>query len=202
MRCCIRSRRMRRLLQKALVEGGLNVIVPVAAGDEVEEHEQVPYAELRHLGRDLFAGVRGVVGCAADKIHPAPDIRSHYIAEALIPHERIEIILIRQGKVAVDGIHPLDGELHRPAAVQDAGAELRMIKLFHRARHLRKGGKLRVAGEEGEVGHGDYLVLLSYFLINSCKRYTVFDLKNIPSTRYMNLLVDFPCNVLIYIHSI
>ena len=57
----------------------------------------------------------------ANKIHSPPDIRTHNITEILSIHKAYQRILIRHDQCFIHGIHPLHGELHRPAAVQHTG---------------------------------------------------------------------------------
>ena len=67
-----------------------------------------------------------IVAKLADEFHTAPDIVPDDVAEFLIIHETDKIILIGHNEIAVNGIHPLDGKLHRPSAIQHTGINVDM----------------------------------------------------------------------------
>ena len=117
------------------------------------EHEQVFQAQLRLLPADLPAAVGGVVANFADEVHPPPDVRAHNVPEVLGVHEADQRVLPGLVQGLVYGVHPLHGELHRPAAVEHAGVQIHMQQLLRRRRHLPEGGEIGVREEKIKVGH-------------------------------------------------
>ena len=102
------------------------IILGVAVGDKIHEVKQILYAQLSLLNGDAVAGVSGAVADLADEVHAADDIIIHYVTELLCRHQHREAVVIRHFQSAVDRIHPLDRELHRPAAVERAGVGIDM----------------------------------------------------------------------------
>ena len=102
------------------------IILSVAVGDEIHEVKQILYTQLSLLNSDLLTGVGGSVADLADEVHTAQDIVPRDIAELLGGHQHRECFVIRHFQVLVDRIHPLDRELHRPAAVERAGVGVDM----------------------------------------------------------------------------
>ena len=147
--------------QQLGIKGPLLVVVPIAVGDEVQEQIEVFQAQNRLLAADLLPGMGGGVADLADEVHPAQEVCVHHVPEFVRAHERDQLVVPGQLEIAVHGIHPLDGSLHRPAAVEHAGRGVDMQNLLRRDRHLREGGKLLLAEEYIKVGHGDVTSTLS-----------------------------------------
>ena len=104
----------------------LGIVFAVAISHEVQKQIEIFQTQRRLLLGDLFAGVGGVVARAADKVHPAPDIRADDVAEILGVHKADERILIRHDQRFVHGVHPLHGKFHRPPAVEHTGGGIDM----------------------------------------------------------------------------
>ena len=123
----INGRRSGRLvLQKCGVEGPLGVICAVAVGHEIQKDKEVFQTQRRLLLADFLPRVGGVVAQGADQLHPAPDVLTNDVPEILVIHQRNQPVVIGQHQRAVHGIHPLDGKLHGPPAVQHAGSRVDM----------------------------------------------------------------------------
>ena len=88
--------------------------------------------------------------------HPCPDIGSHDIPEIFVMYQAIQAGIIGQGQGAVNGVHPFDRELHRPAAVHDAGGQVYLKDFFGGYSGGGERIELGVGEEEVEVGHGGH----------------------------------------------
>ena len=102
------------------------ILLGVAVGDEVHEVKQILYAQLSLLNGDPLTGVGAAVADLTDEVHAAQDVVARDIAELLGRHQHRERFVIRELEILVDRIHPLDRELHRPAAVERAGVGVDM----------------------------------------------------------------------------
>ena len=89
----------------------------------------------------------------ADYLHAAEEVIVHHVPEFVCAHEADQLVVPGQHKLAVHGIHPFDGKLHRPPAVEHAGRGIDLKDSLRRYRHLRKGGKLGLGEEYVKVGH-------------------------------------------------
>ena len=148
-----RRRGGRGRVQQGGVKPALLIAVGIAIGHEVHEAEQVPEAELGLIPGDLLALVGGNIADAANKIHAPQDVVIHDVPEPVRVHQADQLVVPGHHKGAVHGIHPLHGDLHRPAAVQHAGRRVDGIDALRRHRHVREGFKGRGGKEEIEVGH-------------------------------------------------
>ena len=97
----------------------------------------------------MGCGVSGL----ADEVHPAQQTLVHDIPELIRADEADEVVLVRHYQRTVHGIHPFDGGLHRPAAIQHAGCRIDPIDALRRYGGLRKGGEILYFCKEVEVGH-------------------------------------------------
>ena len=131
----------------------LGIVFAVTISHEVQKHIEVFQTQRRLLLGDLFAGVGGVVARAADKVHPPPDIRAYNVPEVLGIHQAHKGILIGHDQTLIDGVHPFHGELHRPAAVQDAGSRVDLIDALCSYSWFRKKSEILFFCEEIKVGH-------------------------------------------------
>ena len=104
----------------------LGVVFGVAIGHKVQKDKEVFQAQRRLLLGDLLPRVGGVVADAANEVHPPPDVRAYNVPEVLGVHQAHKGILIGHDQSLVHGVHPFHSELHRPAAVQDAGSRVDM----------------------------------------------------------------------------
>ena len=120
------GRRFDRPRQKAAVKMPLGVVFGVAIGHKVQKDIEAFQAQRRLLLGDLLPRVGGVVADAANEVHPAPDVLTNDVPEVLGVHQAHKGILIGHDQSLIHGVHPLDGELHRPAAVQHAGGGVDM----------------------------------------------------------------------------
>ena len=75
------------------------------------------------------------------------------IPELIRADEADEVVLVRHYQRTIHGIHPFDGSLHRPAAIQHAGCRIDLIDALRRYGGLRKGGEILYFCKEVEVGH-------------------------------------------------
>lgn len=126
----------------------------VAAGDKVHEVPEVFQAQPGLLRGDLLPGVGGGITRLADVLQALPQVPVHNGPEILGVHEAGKPIIVRHDQPAVHGVHPFDGKLHTPAAVQGTGRRVDGINFFRCDGDLPKGGKLGVGEEKIEVGHG------------------------------------------------
>ena len=106
----------------------------------------------------------GVAGLA-DVLHPPPQVASHDLPEVLGVHEADQPVIVGHDQRAVHGVHPFDGKLHAPAAVQRTGRRIDLIDFFRRNGNLPEGGKLRVGEEKIKVGHGNHLLNFPDFIL-------------------------------------
>lgn len=141
-------------VHQGLVERGLPVVLVVAAGDEIEKGVEIAQTERGEPGLDFPAAVRGAVADLADEIHPQPQGAAEQGLERVGVDEAGELLLIGEHEGAVRRVHPLDGELHGAAAVDDAGGGIDMQRLLRRHGGIGEGGKARIAFQKFEVGHG------------------------------------------------
>ena len=114
------------LRQQRRVKMPFGVVLTVAIGHKIQKGIQVFQTQRRLLFGDFLAGVGGIVAHATDQVHPPPDVCAHNVPEVLGVHQTDQRVLIRHDQRFVHGIHPLHGELHRPAAVQHAGGGVDM----------------------------------------------------------------------------
>ena len=93
------------------------------------------------------------VADAANEVHPPPDVRAYNVPEVLGIHQAHKGILIGHDQTLIDGVHPFHGELHRPAAVQDAGSRVDLIDALRSYSWFRKKSEILFFCEEIKVGH-------------------------------------------------
>ena len=160
---------LRLLLQQGWVKLALGVVLAVAVGDEVQEHIEVLQAQRRLLRGDLLPRVGGGVARLPDVLQPPPQVLPHDVPEVLPVHQTHQPVVVGHDQSAVYRVHPLDGKLHCPAAVQHTGRRVDGIDLFRRDGYLREGDKLRIGQEAGEVGHK-----IASFLSNYPKAFRPF----------------------------
>lgn len=141
------------LLQQGRIKCSGGVGSAVATGDEVHEVPQVFQAQAGLLLGDLLPGVGGGVARLADVLEALPQVSVHDGPKILGVHEAGKPIVVGHDQPTVHGVHPFDGKLHRPAAVQHTGRRVDGIDLFCRNGNLPKGGELRIGEEEIKVGH-------------------------------------------------
>ena len=125
----------------------------VAVGDEVEEDVQVFQAQRGLLAGDPLPGVGGGVAGLADEVHAAQEVVVHDGAELVGVHQADQLVVPGHDKIAVHGVHPLDGRLHAAAAGKHAGRRVDLIDPLRRHRTLCEGGKIGIGCEVVKVGH-------------------------------------------------
>ena len=113
-------------LEQRGIKGLFVILLGIAVGDKIHEVKQILYTQLSLLNGDPLTGMGGAVADLADKVHAAQDILARDIAELFRGHQHRERFVIRQLEILIDRIHPLDRELHRPAAVERAGVGIDM----------------------------------------------------------------------------
>ena len=101
----------------------------------------------------------GGIACLADVLQLSPQVWAHHVPKILRVHQAHQPVIVGHDQPAVYGVHPLDGKLHGPAAVQHTGRRVDGVDFFRRHGHLREGGELGVGEETGEVGHGCHLTI-------------------------------------------
>ena len=111
------------------------------------------------LWGNLLPRVSGGVARLPDVLQPPPQVLPHDVPEVLGVHQAHQPVVVGHDQPAVHRVHPFDGKLHSPAAVQHTGRRVDGVDFFRRHGHLREGGKLRVGEETGEVGHEGHLIL-------------------------------------------
>lgn len=146
------------------------VAVTIAIGHKVQEHKQVLQAQHGLLTGDLLAGVGGGVADAADEVQAEQQLFIHDAAELLGAQEADQLIIPGHDQRAVHGVHPLDGDLHGPAAVQRAGGGVDGEDALGGDGDRDEGGEAGVGLEGEEVGHGgspliQYSVKLHEFMV-------------------------------------
>ena len=141
------------LIQQRRIKLMLLIILRIAISHEIKEIKQIFDAEFRLIAGDFFTRMSGGVAEDANELHPLIDIPTDDIPKILVLHQAHQPIIIRHNKGTIHGIHPFDGKLHRPAAIDNRRSRIDMQYFLRRNRHIRKGRKLRVSGQEIEVGH-------------------------------------------------
>ena len=126
---------------------------PVTIGHIVHEVPQVFQAQPGLLPGDLLVFMGGGVARLADVFKALPQVPVHDGPEVLGVHEAGQTVVVGHDQSAVHGVHPFDGKLHTPAAVQHTGRRVDGIDFFRRHGDLPEGGKLGVGEEKIKVGH-------------------------------------------------
>ena len=139
--------------QQRRVKLPLGVVLPVAVSDKVQEDVEVFQAQPGLLRGDLLPRVGGGVARLPDVLQPPPQVLPHDVPEVLGVHQAHQPVVVGHDQPAVHGVYPLDGKLHRPAAVQYAGRRINGIDFFCRNSCLREGNKLRFREKMVKVGH-------------------------------------------------
>ena len=130
----------------------------VAAGHEVHEIEQVLEAQGRLILSHVLARMGRPVGHPPDIVHAPVQVRPHDVPEFLRVHQAHQGVLIGGRQGPVHGVHPFDGELHGPAAADDAGRGVHPIHPLGADRRLAEGLELGLGQEIIKVGHGHLLL--------------------------------------------
>ena len=84
---------------------------------KIKENEKVFKAEHRFFEGDFSSAVGGGISDFADDIEPFPKVIADYIVEIAFVYKAAEVFVKGSGKVGIDGIHPFNGKLHRPATI-------------------------------------------------------------------------------------
>ena len=79
-----------------------------------------------------------------------PQVLPHDVPEILGVRQAHQPVVVGHDQSAVNGVHPLDGKFHGPAAGNHA---LGQINMEDTLRRHREGNKLRVGKKMVKVGH-------------------------------------------------
>ena len=110
--------------------------------------------------------MRRVVAGLAYVFEALTEVGADDVAEVLVVHEADQPVVIGHDQRAVNGVHPFDGKLHRPAAVKSTARRVDAINPLRRLRDLSKRRQLRVGEEAGEVGHWWVTSFVCYGTLN------------------------------------
>ena len=143
----------RLLLQQGRIVGPLLIIIAIAISHKIQEDIKILQAQRGLLFRDSSPCMRGSVAGLADIVYAAKKVVIHDVPEFVRVHQADEVILIGHHQRGVNGIHPFDGSLHRPAAVQHAGRWVDLIDPLRRNSRFRKRGEILFFCEEVKVCH-------------------------------------------------
>ena len=152
---------------QAGVELPFAVVLPIAAGYEVQEHIEVFQTQQGLLPAELFGSVAGVVAGKAYVAQPLPDVPAYDVPEVLAVQEVHQLVLVGHFQVLVHGVHPFDGQLHGTAAAEYTDRRVYIQNFFRRDSRRGKGGKLLLPGEYVKVGHGGLLLMCFTLQINT-----------------------------------
>ena len=117
-------------LQQSRVKLPLGVVLSVAVGDKVQEDVEVLQAQPGLLRGDLLPRVGGGVARLPDVLQPPPQVLPHNVAKVLGVYQAHQPVVVGHDQPAVHGVHPLDGKLHSPAAVQHTSRRVDGVDLF------------------------------------------------------------------------
>ena len=131
-------------LAKLGIEITAAVILTVAIGEEVREHEQIFKAEQSFLLGAPGVVMYSLVAAFADIIEPAPDVIACDLAEILVVNEIIEPVVVRRFEGRISGVHPLDSKLHSAAAGLDADICVDTKRFFGSYGGIGESRKLRL----------------------------------------------------------
>ena len=107
----------------------------------------------------------GGVARLADVLEALPKVPVHDGPEVLSVHEAGQPVIVGHDQPTVHGVHPFDGKLHTPAAVEHAGCRVDSIDSFRRNGNLSECGELGVREEKIKVGHGITSILFLLFFL-------------------------------------
>ena len=181
--------RWMRCRQQPLIKLSRLIRVPVAAGHEVHETEQVFQAQLRLLGFDLLPGMGRPVGHPPDIVHAPVQVRPHDVPEFLRAHEGHQRVLPGHLQGPVHGIHPFDGKLHGPPAADDRRSGVHPIHPLGVHRRPAEGLELGLGQEKIKVGHG--LTSSMVLIGGSLSKYKIPYLRSSSNFVFPNIFIMF-----------
>ena len=153
LRTCCRHSGQGSLLQQRTVERPFLIPSTVAVGDKIQEDKQIFQAQRGLILCDFSPRMRCGVARLADVVHPPAQTLIDDVPEFIRIHQADEVILVRHHQRRIHRIHPFDGRLHRPAAVQHTGRRIDPIDELRRLGWFSKGSKSLFFCEEVKVGH-------------------------------------------------
>ena len=131
----------------------MGIAVRVTVRDEVHKIPQVFQAEHCLVMRDIAAGVsRGVSGLA-DEMHAGQQCGIHNTLKFCSAHQAQKVVIPGLNQSGINGIHPLNSELHRPPAADDTCRIVNRKYLLRRHRRAGKAVKLSFSCQKIEIRH-------------------------------------------------
>ena len=96
----------------------LLIVTVVAAGDKIHKVKQVFNAQLHLFQVEPAVAVRRLIADTPDVVDTRHQAVVHQVTEFARRDKHRQRVLIGHAQVGVNGIHPFDGKLQRPAAVE------------------------------------------------------------------------------------